>query len=151
MDLTVETSNHNLCMTFIEQRQVTPYQLDYALQGICSAALDSLRNSLGSHIRTGLTTESLQIRKLAQTDSMVRYGVGSWSRGKQLYWLDQGRGEVLPVNRKYLKFQLWPSHQVVFARRAKPTKGIHCMAQAAEKGASAANASVTAALATGAT
>jgi hypothetical protein len=149
MDVIIETPTHNDSILFIEQRRMSPYQMDTAVQGMAFAALNSLRTSLSSHIRTGLTTESLQIRKLGQTDSIVRYGVGTWSRGAQLYWLDQGRGEVTPKNRKYLKFQTWPAKTWIYAKRARATKGIGCMAQAAEKASQSANQSVIAALALG--
>ena len=149
MDVLIDTPNHNDSIRFIEQRRMSPYQMDAAVQGMAFAALDSLRASLSSHIRTGLTTESLQIRKLGQTDSMVRYGVGTWSRGAQLYWLDQGRGEVVPKNRRFLRFQAWPAKTWIFTKRSAPTKGIGCMARAAQAAMIVANQSVNAALAQG--
>lgn len=138
MELTVTAPNHSQVYNAVTNRRVTYLDMDTIVQSIAFEALQSIRGSLSSHIRTGLTIESTQIRKLAQSNNMVAYGVGSWTRGWQLRWLDRGRKEVYPVNRKYLRFQLWPSHQWVFARRAAATTGLNLMSTAIQRASTSA-------------
>lgn len=104
------------------------------MQRIAFTALENMRESMTGHNRSSLTVESLMMWPLEQSNNQVSIAVGSQSRGQILKWLDKGRGEVRPVNRRFLRWFTWPEHVAVFSRYSRATTGIGLMIKAGDVG-----------------
>lgn len=139
LNVRIETPDTTKVVDGLEARNISFAQLEAIIQRVAMEALASMRDDLSSHVQTGLTIESTGITKVAQTTNMVSMFVGSQTRGAQLRWLDQGRGEVVPKHMTptgklgYLRFVLNPSGVLIFTRYARPTAGIGLIEKAASR------------------
>lgn len=129
MTVTVQTPN-SITVTAQLNSILNPVDFEDIMQRVAYSALESMRQSMQGHNRTGLTRDSLTTWGLEASPERVSVAVGSQSRGQILKWLDKGRGEVRPKNHKYLRWFTFPEHIAVFARYARATQGIELMEKA---------------------
>jgi hypothetical protein len=87
-----------------------------ALVEVAKATVDEARSNLqnAGHIRSGDLHESIGILKVDKPGLSVTIG----SPLPQAHYIEDGRGEVRPVTRKFLRFTL-PDGTIVFTKRAK--------------------------------
>lgn len=132
MDIQVVAPNLNQAVQQVTQNALSPQQLLSFTNEVAKVAEENILNYLAKHIRTGQTFYSIRRRLVESSPQRVSVAVGSDSRAFQLRILDKGRGEVYPIRAKRLRFTLFPSQIVIFARhsRAVPASGI--MSQSAE-------------------
>ena len=136
MNVTIETPNHAQVIQYIQNIAATPMQLEQIVQLMAQEALRSMREDLASHSRSGATIESLETWPVTNTATSYALAVGTQTRGRQLRWLDKGRGEVRPIHLTktgkmgFLRWLSWPSHAIVFARYARATAGLNIMQKA---------------------
>jgi hypothetical protein len=113
------------------------------VQSAANKTLEEIKTALTPHSRTGETIASVHAWEITKTNTVIKIGVGSQSRGQILKWLDQGRGPVKPVNRKCLRWLTHPDQVVVFAKYARATKALNFMQPAAISGLQEAEAKTT--------
>lgn len=131
MQLEISAPYHAIAVQAVQARNVTPGQLESFLTEVANADMQVLLDYLSKHVRTGETIGSIRMRLLERSNDKVSVAVGTQTRGSQLRWLDVGRREVYPINRKFLRWIAHPSGAIVFARHARATQASGIMRQAA--------------------
>jgi small-conductance mechanosensitive channel len=131
MQLEISAPYHAIAVQAVQARNVTPEQMDRFINEVANVDLQVLQDYLSKHVRTGETLNSVKIRTLERSNNKVSVAVGTQTRGSQLRWLDVGRREVYPINRKFLRWIAHPSGAIVFARHARATQASGIMRQAA--------------------
>ncbi|MFA5307147.1 MAG: hypothetical protein WC365_06900 [Candidatus Babeliales bacterium] len=131
IQLEVSTPYHAVAVQNLQMRNITPGQLESFLTEVANADMQVLLDYLSKHIVTGETIGSIRMRLLERSNDKVSVAVGTQSRGSQLRWLDRGRGEVRPVNRKFLRYIAHPSGVIIFSRYSRATQPSNIMQTAA--------------------
>ena len=131
IQLEVSAPNHAVAVQAIQARNITPGQLESFLTEVANADMQVLLDYLSKHIVTGETIGSIRMRLLERSNDKVTVAVGTQTRGSQLRWLDVGRKEVRPINRKFLRWISHPSGVIIFSRYSRATQPSNIMRTAA--------------------
>jgi hypothetical protein len=129
MDIVIQTPDTTQLISQLDT-VLSAEDLEAVMLRVAYAALESMRNSMLGHSRTGLTRNSLNSWLVSSAPGTVSVAAGTQCRGSFLRWLDVGRGAVRPKNRKVLRWFTFPEHIAVFARYARATQGTALMAKA---------------------
>jgi len=115
------TPDHDSTLDFIQKlKGETPKHLDVALQKACALLEATLKTLVLQETHgTGLTAASIETRK----EEELTYGVGSYTRGHILRFLDQGTGlyrtgrhiVITPIAKRALHFFVKETGDEVFA------------------------------------
>jgi len=101
--------------------EMAPVKLDMVLQRLCAILEGGIKNLIMSETHgTGLTASSIETRK----EGELEYGVGSYTRGNILRFLDAGTGIyrsgkaifITPVAARALRFISKETGDLVFAK-----------------------------------
>lgn len=131
MEIQVSVPYHDAVKNQIATRNMSPQQLEGFLLEIGNANMQTLLDYLSKHMVTGQTFSSIQIRTLERTRDRVTIAVGTQSRGRELRFLDKGRREVRPINKRFLRWVAHPSGAIVFSRYSRATQPSNIMKTAA--------------------
>jgi hypothetical protein len=123
VQIRIDCPDHDNVLAKVFKADITPDELQMVVGRLCRAAEESLRESMIEHSRTGMTIESIQSWDLEISNDRVMMATGSLTRGAQLYWLDQGRREVRPINARFLHYFTWPEQIEMFSRYSAATLG----------------------------
>jgi hypothetical protein len=131
MDITLSFPDHEQVINVLNSK-LNSADFEAIINAGAFHALESVRNVLRSHVRTGETLESVTTWKITDTPQVLSIAVGSQTRGQILKWLNNGRGPVRPKNKKCLRWLTFPDQIVVFAKYARATKPLKFMEPAGE-------------------
>ena len=131
IQLDVSAPYHATAVQAIQLRNITAGQLESFLTEVANADMQVLLDYLSKHVVTGETIGSIRMRLLERSNDKVSIAVGSSTRGSQLRWLDVGRKEVRPINRKFLRWISHPSGVIIFSRYSRATQPSNIMRTAA--------------------
>jgi hypothetical protein len=131
LQISITVPGHEANVSNIQSTNMTAQQLYDFLYKVCMEDHRVLKAYIAQHTRTGATINSIVILVREQSGDRVVMTVGSETRGNILRFLDKGRKDVYPINRKFLRWLTFPEGVVVFSKHSRAVPPSNIMKTAA--------------------